>query len=132
MDSTVAEMDAAMPELVKRLGLSALGSKVRVEWSAAQEAAFVAGIRLHERNFERIQKEQLPDKTVEQIISYYYNIWKIRYTQDSVDWHNERRLWKAEAEAAEAEAGETTEDAEPEVDAEAEHETPDGADVARR
>ena len=29
-----------------------------------------------------------------QIISYYYNIWKIRYTPAAAQWHVERRLQK--------------------------------------
>ena len=43
-----------------------------------------AGVRQHDREFELIQRDHLPHKTMSQLICYYYNVWKLRYTAVSV------------------------------------------------
>lgn len=40
---------------VQGLGVLTLGSKVKEQWNAAQEARFAAGIREHDRDFKLIQ-----------------------------------------------------------------------------
>ncbi|KAF5829825.1 hypothetical protein DUNSADRAFT_15443 [Dunaliella salina] len=77
MDATVLEMDENLlgPNLVKALSMESLGSKVKAAWTPAEENAFVAGLRQHNRE----------------------------YTDASVQWHLEH--WKLkEARAAEEEA----------------------------
>eukprot|EP00798_Chlamydomonas_sp_ICE-L_P016078 gene16078-22217_t len=93
MDNTVALLDAEMGKGVSEiLGMSSMGSKAcsKAGWCEADEAAFAAGVRRHDREFGLLQKEFLPAKTMAQIVSYYYNIWKIHYTQAAADWHVER------------------------------------------
>jgi len=105
MDATVLEMDENLlgPNLVKALSMESLGSKVKASWTPVEEDAFVAGLRQHNREFQSIQRDFLPEKSIAQIIDYYYNIWKIRYTDASVQWHLEHWTLK-EARAAEEEA----------------------------
>lgn len=53
-------------------------------WSPTDEAAFAAGLRRHDRDFHALRKEFLPTKSMASIISYYYNIWKIRWARGCV------------------------------------------------
>ena len=99
MDSTIREMDAEVlgPGDVRALGMHLLGSKARSLWVEKDEAAFANGIRKHDREFELIQRDFLPHKTMSDLIAYYYNVWKIRYTTAADTHHLARRAKKDKA-----------------------------------
>ena len=96
MDSTIREMDAEVlgPGDVRALGMHLLGSKARALWVEKDEAAFATGIKKHDREFELIQRDFLPHKTMSDLIAYYYNVWKIRYTTAADSHHLARRAKK--------------------------------------
>jgi hypothetical protein len=39
---------------------------------------FAAGIAHHDRAFGKLRAQYLPHKSMADVVSYYYNIWKIR------------------------------------------------------
>ena len=43
----------------------------------------------------QVQQYYLPHKTVGQIVSYYYNVWKIHLTAASVEYHRQRNAERA-------------------------------------
>ncbi|KAG1673554.1 hypothetical protein FOA52_003854 [Chlamydomonas sp. UWO 241] len=112
MDDTVKELDKKLGGLCKVMGVSSMGSKIKALWVDKDEVAFAAGVRRHDREFELIQRDFLPHKTMSQLICYYYNIWKIRYTKAAAVWHVERKARK-EAEALAKAAGTEVEVPEP-------------------
>ena len=71
---------AEVEEGIGRLYFAAEGNE-----GGLLEFEFVAsGVRQHDREFELIQRDHLPHKTMSQLICYYYNVWKLRYTAVSV------------------------------------------------
>lgn len=72
-----------MLSLTQTLGLTLMGSKTQRLWAEKEEVAFADGVRRHDREFELIQRDFLPHKTMSQLICYYYNVWKLRYTKVS-------------------------------------------------
>ncbi|GAX75309.1 hypothetical protein CEUSTIGMA_g2754.t1 [Chlamydomonas eustigma] len=96
MDATVKELDCNLGEKhLKLLGMTHAGFKAQGCWTPREEDAFAAGIKQHDREFELIQRDQLPQKSMSQLICYYYNVWKLRYTQAANDWHVKRKARKS-------------------------------------
>jgi hypothetical protein len=58
-----------------------VGSKAQASWTPREEDAFAAGVHQHDHEFELIQRDHLPQKSMGQLICYYYNVWKLRYTK---------------------------------------------------
>jgi hypothetical protein len=96
MDLAIRELDAEVlgPGDDRTLGVHLLGSKTRALWVEKDEASFAQGVKKHDREFELIQRDYLPHKTMSQLISYYYNVWKIRYTATSESHHAAKRAKK--------------------------------------
>ena len=66
---------------------------------------------------------------VVQLISYYYNIWKLRYTRAANEWHLQRRAQKEAPPAPAAEVLEEEEEGEEEAPPSSSDEEPqDGSD----
>lgn len=99
MDAAIKELDAEVLGAgdVRALGLQLLGSKTRGFWLEKEEAAFAQGVRRHDREFELIQRDFLPHKTISELIAYYYNVWKIKYTPAAESHHMARRAKKEKA-----------------------------------
>ena len=44
-----------------------MGSKTKAQWTEKEEVAFAEGVRHHDREFELIQRDYLPHKTMGQV-----------------------------------------------------------------
>ncbi|KAK9818147.1 hypothetical protein WJX72_007802 [[Myrmecia] bisecta] len=84
--------------LVTALGLRHMGAADAGDWSEAEVAAFDAGMRAHERDFDAIHKEMLPSKPIARLVDFYYNVWKTKAVVQAQQWYQRR----AEEEAAAA------------------------------
>lgn len=87
MDDIIRHWDNAWGAQGKALGTADMGAKVRKSWTPEEEKLFAAGFEKYGRAFREVRKACLPGKTVEDIVAYYYNVWKLLYTHDSRVWH---------------------------------------------
>eukprot|EP00210_Caulerpa_lentillifera_P007965 g7604.t1 len=73
------------------LGMRFMGNRVRNSWTTEQECLFASGFALHGRSFDEIRDAFLPEKTNEDLVIYYYNIWKQCRTPAAAEWYQEKR-----------------------------------------
>ncbi|KAI3435695.1 hypothetical protein D9Q98_001753 [Chlorella vulgaris] len=82
------------------MGLLCMGAEARgSQLSDAEEAGFEAGMREFGRAFHSIRQELVPGRTVAQLQSYYYNVWKLRATPRSRAWYREKGAQQAAQQA---------------------------------
>eukprot|EP01025_Chloroclados_australasicus_P020412 TRINITY_DN21517_c0_g1_i1.p1 TRINITY_DN21517_c0_g1~~TRINITY_DN21517_c0_g1_i1.p1 ORF type:complete len:563 (+),score=99.82 TRINITY_DN21517_c0_g1_i1:215-1690(+) len=64
-------------------GTMGVGVRFNDRWLPQEESAFELGMHeMHERNFEKMRKFYLPYRSTQQLVSYYYNVWKVdRYME---------------------------------------------------
>eukprot|EP00955_Chlamydomonas_euryale_P090194 364520-Chlamydomonas_euryale.AAC.2 len=68
-----------------------MGGLVRKLWSEEEEILFATGMQqLRRRDFGLMQRKFLPHKTPQQLVSYYYNIWKPRRTDEAINWYSKQ------------------------------------------
>lgn len=91
MEALLASLDR-QPEnrQLQELGSARMGAKERQHWKPSEEDAFASGIAVHGRDFESLRDGYLPDRSVSDVVAYYYNVWKIRYNPAAQRWHAQR------------------------------------------
>lgn len=82
------------------LGLLAMGSDAHQGLlSDEEEATLEAGMREFGRAFHTIQLENVPSRTVFELIDYYYNVWKLHRTPRSRAWYEEKAAEESQRQA---------------------------------
>ncbi|CAD7695438.1 unnamed protein product [Ostreobium quekettii] len=91
VDESSMALEEQLGSAAKVLGLQCMGSRVRRTWSGEEEMAFETGLNELGRDFTVIQQDYVPSKTLEDVILYYYNIWKTRWTEAAQRWYAKKR-----------------------------------------
>ncbi len=67
-----------------------MGAEVAGRLSLAEDEAFYAGLKAHGRNFTAIHHEHLPARGVGELVSYYYDVWKLKASAQAERFFRER------------------------------------------
>ena len=60
-------------------------------WSEEEAAAFEAGLDAHGRRFDLLHAHMLPHRSVRELVSFFYDVWKTRSTQRARAWHARKK-----------------------------------------
>ena len=83
-----AALQSALPQSAQQpLGLPLMGSAVADSWSSEEEQQFEEGMLLLGRDFPAIRKQFLPQRETEDLVLYYYNVWKTQITPRAQAWY---------------------------------------------
>lgn len=83
-----AALEDALPRSAQKpLGLHLIGAAVGQGWSDAEAQQFEEGMLLFGRDFPAIRKQFLPQRETEQLVLYYYNVWKTQSTARAQAWY---------------------------------------------
>ena len=93
MAQGTAALEAALPlSARKELGLHLMGAAVGEGWTDDEAQQFEEGLLKYRKDFAAISKQFLPYRSPEDLVLYFYNVWKTRLTARAQAWYRRKEV----------------------------------------